>query len=110
MSRYRRIEMRIWSDERFRQLSPLEPSGQALTLVLIFGPQTRLIPGLYRCSLTSLADEMRWSPRKTAQAFREVEAQGIVVADHDARLFWLPNALKHNMPANPNVIVLGRPR
>ena len=43
-NRYRKIEVRMWGDEKFRMLSPLPPSGQSLWLFLLTGPHTGPIP------------------------------------------------------------------
>jgi hypothetical protein len=40
MSRYRKIEVRTWSDEKFRELSAIPPSGQGLWFFLLTGPHT----------------------------------------------------------------------
>jgi hypothetical protein len=104
MSRYRKIEVRIWSDEKFRSLSSLLPSAQALWFYLLTGPHTGPIPGLYRAGRAAMAEELGWDLEAFAQAFAELEDAGMVRADFQARLVWLPNALKHNKPESPNVV------
>lgn len=94
----------MWGDERFRALTPMAPSGQALFVFLITGPFTSQVPGLIRAGLGALADELRWPSKALAKAFREIADQRMAFADLDARLIYLPNALKHNPPGNPNVI------
>ncbi len=104
MSRYRKVEVRIWSDRKFRSLSPMPASGQGLWFYLLVGPQTGIIPGLYRAGRSAMAEELGWTLEAFDKAFREVSQEGMVKADFDARLVWLPNALKHNAPANPNIV------
>ena len=60
MSRYRKIEVKTWSDEQFRQLSPMPPSGQGLWFFLLTGPHTGPIPGLFRAGRAALAEELGW--------------------------------------------------
>ncbi len=104
MARYRKIEVRTWSDEKFRALSPVQPSGQGLWFFLLTGPHTGPIPGLFRAGRAAMAEELGWSPETFDEAFREVSEQGMAKADFVARLMWLPNAIKHNKPESPNVV------
>lgn len=104
MGRYRKIEVRTWSDEKFRALSPMPPSGQGLWFFLLTGPHTGPIPGLFRAGRAAMAEELGWSAEAFDEAFREVSDQGMAKADFVARLVWLPNAIKHNKPESPNVV------
>ena len=104
-SRYRKVEVRTWGDEKFRALSPIQPSGQALWLFLITGPHTGPIPGLFRAGRAAMSEELDWDVEDFDKAFAEVVAQGMVKADFKARVMWLPSAIKHNKPANPNVVI-----
>ena len=104
MSRYRKVEVRIWSDEKFRALSPVQPSGQGLCFFLLTGPHTGPIPGLFRAGRAAMAEELGWPLEAFDEAFREVSEQGMAKADFAARLMWLPNAIKHNKPESPNVV------
>lgn len=104
MSRYRKVEVKTYGDEKFRRLTPLLPSGQALWLYLITGPHTTAIPGLFRAGRAGLAEEMGWTQEAFDKAFAEVFAEGMAKADWTHRVVWLPNSLKHNKPASPNVV------
>jgi len=104
MSRYRKIEVRTWADERFRRLSPILPSGQGLWFFLLTGPHTGPIPGLFRAGRAAMAEELDWDIEAFDKAFQEVFENGMAKADFKARLVWLPNALKHNKPESPNVV------
>ena len=104
MSRYRKIEVRTWSDEKFRALSAMQPSGQGLWFFLLTGPHTGPIPGLFRAGRAAMAEELGWPMEAFDEAFEEVSAQGMAKADFVARLMWLPNAIKHNKPESPNVV------
>lgn len=104
MSRYRKVEVRTWSDKKFRALTPIPPCGRGLWLFLMTGPHTGPIPGLFRAGRAALAEELGWDIEDFDKAFSEVLAQGMAEADFEARLVWLPNAIKHNQPQSPNVV------
>jgi hypothetical protein len=104
MTRYRRIEVRLWGDEKFRRLSAQQPSGQALWIYLLTGPHTTSLPGLFRAGEAALAEAIRWDIRSFRDRFNELCAQGMAKADWDAQVVWVPNAIKYNQPANPNVV------
>ncbi len=104
MSRYRKIEVRTWSDEKFRSLSAIQPSGQGLWFFLLTGPHTTAIPGLFRAGRAAMAEELGWDLEAFDEAFREVSAEGMAKADFKARLVWLPRAIHHNKPESPNVV------
>lgn len=102
--RYRKVQVRTWSDEKFRALSPIPPCGQGLWLFLVTGPHTGPIPGLFRAGRASMAEELDWDQEAFDKAFQEAFREGMVKADFKARLVWLPNAIKHNRPESPNVV------
>lgn len=104
MSRYRKIEVRTWSDEKFRNLSPIPASGQGLWFFLLTGPHTGPIPGLFRAGRAAMAEELGWEMEAFDEAFVEVSTQGMAKADFKAKLVWLPNAIRHNKPESPNVV------
>jgi hypothetical protein len=94
----------MWGDEKFMALSPLPPCGQALWLYLLTGPQTGIIPGLYKAGRMAMAEDLGWTPEAFDEAFAEALNQGLVKADWKARLVWIPNAVLHNPPASLNVV------
>ena len=104
MSRYRKIEVRTWSDEKFRALSGIPPSGQGLWFFLLTGPHTTAIPGLFRAGRAAMAEELDWDQEAFDKAFQEVFEQGMAKADFKAKLVWLPKAVLHNKPESPNVV------
>lgn len=80
------------------------PCGQGLWLYLITGPHTTAIPGLFRAGRAGMAEELGWPVEAFDKAFQEASSQGMVKADFEHRVVWLPNAIKHNKPASPNVV------
>ncbi|MEG7414667.1 DnaT-like ssDNA-binding domain-containing protein [Serratia marcescens] len=101
---YRKVKITMWDDPRFRALSPLPPSGQSLFIYLLTGPFTGIIPGLFKAGRAALAEELGWDVEAFDLALGEALSLGMVKADIQARVFWLPNAAKHNPPTSVNVI------
>lgn len=104
MGRYSKISRRIWNDDKFRALSPLQPSGQALWLYLLTCTDNQNIPGLFEAREVALADKLGWSMKAFREAFTEVKAQGMIEADWKAGLLWLPKSINHNRPVSVNVV------
>jgi hypothetical protein len=89
MSVYRKVEISMWGDDKFRRLSPLPPSGQSLWIYLLTGPHTGAMPGLSRIGRAAMAEDLGWSPEALAEAFRELFREGLAEADWQARVVWL---------------------
>lgn len=104
MSRYRKIEVRTWADEKFRRLSPIPPCGQGLWFYLLTGPHTSPIPGLFRAGRAAMAEDLDWPVEAFDEAFGEAFREGMVKADFKAKLVWLPRAVRYNKPESPNVV------
>ena len=95
----------MWGDTKFRSLSPMPASGQGLWLYLLTNTNTSPIPGLYKAGRMAMAEELGWDLEDFDKAFQEVFDLGMVKADFEARVVWIPNAIKHNKPESPNVVV-----
>jgi hypothetical protein len=104
MSWYRKVEIKLYGDEKFRKLSPITPCGQGLWLYLITGPHTTSLPGLFSAGRAALAEQLAWPQEDFDKAFEEVLRQGMAKADFQNRVIWIPKALRHNQPASPNVV------
>lgn len=104
MARYRKINVRIHGDAKFRRLSSPPPCGKYLWLVLLTHKRQASVPGLLDVGEATLAEELGWDLEGFRKAFREVSREGLAKADWSARLVWLPNAIKHNFPESPNVV------
>jgi len=104
MARHRKIEVRMWGDEKFRRLSKPAPNAQSLWIYLISGPHTTSIPGLYVAGEAGLSEALGWPLKAFREAFQELLSEGLLLADFDARVIWIPNTIKINPPENPNVV------
>jgi hypothetical protein len=102
MSLYRKIHVQVWGDRRFRELSE---GAQRLWFYLLTGPETTSLPGLIVAGKAALAEALGWSAERFLERFGELSAKGMAKADWDARLVWLPNAIRHHRPDNPNIVV-----
>lgn len=104
MSRYRKVQVSTHTDEKFLKLSPIRPSGQSLWIYLLTGRHTTPIPGLSAAGLFTLAEHLKWSLKDVKRHWAEIEQQGMGKADWAAPCIWLPRAMYHNEPENPNVL------
>ena len=105
MARYRKVDPRVYSDERVRKLSRPAPNGRDCWMYLLTAKEAFSMPGVIPAGAGAMADTLRWDVQGFRAAFAEVEALGMAKADFDASLVWVPNALKYNEPENPNVIL-----
>lgn len=100
MARYRKIDTKIWADEKFRALSN---HGKLAFLFLLTHPHMTSL-GAMRATLPGLAAEIGWTPKAFREAFREAFRKGMVKYDETAACIVLPRFLKYNGPENPNVV------
>lgn len=102
--RYRRVLCRMHSDAKFQTLSRPQPNGQSLWIYLITGPHTTSVPGLFMAGEAQLSEALQWPVPGFRKAWSEIERLDMGRADWKARVVWLPNAIRHNAPENPNVV------
>ena len=100
MSRYRKIDQRIWNDEKFRSLGD---AAKLLFFALLTHPSMTML-GAMRGTIAGLAEELDWTTEVFREAFVEVLREGMAEHDAKAHLIALPNFLKYNRPESPNVV------
>jgi hypothetical protein len=117
MAHYRKVDSRIWTDEKFRSYSE---RGKLSFMFILTNPHTTMI-GTLRGTLLGLASELhaatdRGSKSGVLEGFGEVLLEGYIKAfreaiekgslryDQRAALLWLPNFVKYNPPESPNVV------
>lgn len=102
--RYRRVQPRMWADEKIQRLSWPPPGGLALFQYLMTGRETVALPGALDITESGLAERLRWSVEGLREAFAEVFMEGLAMADWKAGMVWLPGGPKNNKPQSPNVV------
>lgn len=100
MSIYRKIDCRIWNDEKFRRLGD---DGQFAFLFVVTHPAMTCL-GAMRASLGGLAEERRWKPRRFRDAIADAMHFGMVEVNESAAFVGVPNFLKYNAPEGPNSV------
>lgn len=100
MSRYAKIERRIWNDAKFMGLA----DDAKLTFFLLLTHPNMTSLGAMKGSLASLADDLGWDAERFRKRFRELSQKGMAKHDPKARLTTLPNFIRYNEPENPNVV------
>lgn len=100
MARYRKIDTRIWNDEKFRALGD---DGKFVFFVLLTHPHMTSI-GAMRATLPGLASEIGWDVERLSEAFAKASSKGMAKHDAEASIIWLPKFIKYNEPESPNVL------
>ena len=100
MSKYRKIDVRIWNDAKFRDLSH---NAKLVFFFLLTHPNMTAL-GAMRSTLSGLAEELDFESEAFREAFREALDKGMVKHDRKACLIALPNFIKYNQPESPNVV------
>ena len=98
MARYRKIDVRIWNDRKFRELSD---NAKLAFLLVLTHPDTTPI-GMLRARPVTLAMELGWQADAMSDAIAEVSKMGMCMVDEKAGLMVAPNFLKYNPPNGPN--------
>ena len=101
---YSMVLRRTWNDAKFRALTAAPPNGQTLFLRLLTGPELTMIPGLYCAWEAGLAQALGWELSDFRSTLAQVCRQGLAKVDWKVGVVFVPKAIKHNPPANPNVV------
>jgi hypothetical protein len=104
VGRFAKVDVRVWTDEKVREMTPIPPCGQGLWMHLLVSRFRSSIPGLLCVGEAALAEDCGWSLEAFRKAFAEASSKGLVKADWKARFVWLPNAFRYNSPESPNVV------
>lgn len=99
MARYRKIDPRIWKDEKFRMLAPMEK----LIGIYLFTAQSNRI-GIFNFSPGMACEDLQMSPETFAKGFGKVVERLFLGWDQGLRILYLPRWWKYNSPENPNVL------
>lgn len=98
---YRKVEPRMWDDERFAALSK---DAKLTWLCVLTGPHTTPLPGLSVCGIATLSESMRDRFDTVSDAVKELSAAGLLRFNPTTRVVQVPNAPKYNPCANQRVL------
>ena len=99
-ARYRKIDPRIWTDEKFRQLTP---DQQRIALYVLTAQLNRI--GLFSFSPGKVSEDLRLTPRIFQKEFEAVCATFGWRWDAAARVLYIPTWWKYNPPENANNVI-----
>jgi len=100
VAKYRKIDSRIWNDQKFRDLSD---QGKLVFFFLLTHPYMTAL-GAMRSTIPGLAAELGWTEKAFREAFLEISNKGMSKHDSESCFLWMPNFLKYNKPESPNVV------
>ncbi|MER8431391.1 hypothetical protein [Mesorhizobium caraganae] len=100
MSRYRKIDVRIWNDAKFQSL---DDKGKLAFFMLLTHPGMTPL-GAMRATPSGLAEELGWKVEDFREAFAKICGKGMAKHDERVHLIALPNFIKYNPPVSPNVV------
>jgi hypothetical protein len=100
--RWSAITRSMWTDDRFLSLSAPKPNAQTLWLYLLTNPHQIAIPGLLPIGPGTIADGLDWSKEDVKSTLAELVEADMVKVCYRPALIFLPKAIHHNQPANPN--------
>lgn len=95
--KYRKIDPRIWGDEKFSKLSPQE---KLVALYCLTCPQCNRV-GIFRFSPALAAEDLGMGADSYAIRFRKVCETMKWRWDETARVLYLPTWWRYNAPENP---------
>lgn len=108
---YQHVQRRVWTDSKFRSLSPPAPNAQTLWFFLLTGEYTTKIPGVIaNAGRAGMAEFLDWPLEEFDRCFDEIVAQKMAIADWRNRLIYLPSAFKQpdNHPRSTSEVVAWR--
>lgn len=114
---YGRVERKLWRNKMFRY--ELSDDARLLWLYLLTTFREARLPGLVEATVLSIMEDLDWQNRcdagdelegivkgskKTTDALAEIERREWVIYSKEDRLLLLHRAVKHNLPANEDVV------
>jgi hypothetical protein len=111
-AKYRKVDPRIWSDERFAALST---NGKLAVLYVLTCPEMNRI-GLFRLSVATVAEAISSGDSNSKNSLSSAKLRKIRVEieraffelgwelDTKLRLIYLPNWWRYNLPDNPDAM------
>jgi len=101
MSRYRKIDSRIWHDEKFRKLGQ---QAKHFYLYLLTSPHSTAW-GAYVLDDLYIQADLEMAPQAIKKCWSEVVGIGLALRDFSTRLVAFPNWFRYNLPANEKTAI-----
>jgi hypothetical protein len=98
---YRKIESRIWDDEKIADLPPIT---KLVWVYLLTGKHTTSLPGIWNVGPASIAEGLRIALVDVESAMADLERVGLIERDARLRLIRAPRAPRYNEAANAAVV------
>jgi len=99
--RYQKIESKIWNDEKFSRLTPLQ---QRLFFYVLTSPHGNLL-GIYVLKEGYVCEDLKCSAKDFRKDFHKLIEVGLLDYDASVCLVFIKNFLKHNPITNPNQVI-----
>lgn len=99
MRKYGKIETGFWRNPKVRALSD---DGKLLLAYLFSCPHANAL-GCFVLPMAYIADDMKWSVKKSAETLSELLSNGFVTRDEACDLILIRGWWGHNTVENPNV-------
>ncbi len=96
--RYQKIEVVIWNDEKFINLSQ---EARYLFLYILTSPHSNAL-GIYVLPKAYICEDLKWSAKQLGKPFSELLSKEIILYDETTRLVFIKNHLRHNPLENEN--------
>ena len=96
MARYRKIDTRIWNDEKFRQL---DNTGKYFFMYLLTSPHSPPW-GAYVIDDLYIQADLQLTQEKIQGCWEQLVKLGLVLRCKTTRLVCFPNWFKYNLPQN----------
>ena len=100
MARYYPVSPLYWTDSKVQSWS----RNAALLGLYLLTCEHRNLEGLYRLPYAYAQTDLDWTHEEISDAMAELVDSGFVAYDHDARVVFLPKALKYHQPKSPTQI------
>jgi hypothetical protein len=98
--RYQKIESKIWNDEKFSHLTPLQ---QRLFFYVLTSPHGNIL-GLFVLKEGYVCEDLKCSAKDFRKDFQKLIDVGLLDYDPSVCLVFIKNFLKHNPITNPNQV------
>ena len=97
---YRKVHCRIWSDDKFPDLS----DDAQLVWFHAYTCEYSTGLGIFKASVEALAADKGWPVERYREGFREVMKAGLIRYDQRRHVIAFPRFFRWNPPENPNVL------